>query len=105
MPPLDLSGINTTLYPCSLYFLAVSYMELCSPALNIYFLSFLVICAFKTALLLSLAHPVKIKVDFGCDSEFEVYRLDKEKDGDLEGVTKNLEFTMPCQSCILIKEI
>ena len=51
------------------------------------------------------ASSKEIKVDFGCDSEFEVYRLDKEKDGELEGVTKNLEFTMPCQSCILIKEI
>lgn len=51
------------------------------------------------------ASSKEIKVDFGCDSEFEVYRLDKEKDGELEGVIKNLEFTMPCQSCILIKEI
>ena len=46
-----------------------------------------------------------VKIDFLCDSEYEIYLLDDEKDGELTEKTTRLEFTMKCQSCILIKEI
>jgi len=50
------------------------------------------------------APPQDVKVDFGCEGEYEIHLLDNEKDGEFVGVTKELEFTMNCQSCILIKE-
>ena len=50
--------------------------------------------------------PAKdIKVDFGGNGEYEIYVLDKEKDGELVKTTKEIELTMDCQSCVLIREI
>lgn len=46
-----------------------------------------------------------VKLDFGCESEYEIYLLDNENDGEFAGKTKELEFEMSCHSCILIKEI
>lgn len=46
----------------------------------------------------------KIKVDFGKDSEYEIYLLDKNHDGELLQITKDLSFEIPVFSCIKIKE-
>ncbi len=46
-----------------------------------------------------------VKVDFGREGEFEVYLLDAQHDGELVATTKNTEFTMKCQSVIMLKEI
>lgn len=45
-----------------------------------------------------------IKVNFDKDSEYEVYLLDKEHNGDLIQITKELVFDISIHSCILIKE-
>lgn len=50
--------------------------------------------------------PAKeIKVDFGKQGNYEIYLVDSEKDGELIGVTDNLEFTLQNCSFMLIKEI
>ena len=46
-----------------------------------------------------------VKIDFGKDGKYEIYVVDEEKDGELIGVTDNLEFTIKPWSFILIKEI
>ena len=45
-----------------------------------------------------------IKVNFNKDSEYEVYLLDKEHNGDLIQITKELVFDISIHSCLLIKE-
>ncbi len=46
----------------------------------------------------------EISVDFGKNSEYDIYVLDNEKDGTFEKTTAELNFTIKNQSCILIKE-
>lgn len=51
------------------------------------------------------AVPENITVDFGKDGKYEIYMLDENHDGELIGTVTDLNFTMPSDSCILIKEI
>lgn len=46
-----------------------------------------------------------VKVDFGKTGNYEIYLLDSDHDASLIKTTENLEFTMPTQSAVLIKEI
>lgn len=46
-----------------------------------------------------------ISLDFGKDSNYEIYLLDAEHTNELVSTTGNLTFTMKNQTCILIKEI
>lgn len=45
-----------------------------------------------------------VKVDFGKESEYEIYLLDSEHNAELVDTTSKLEFTMKLNSCIMIKE-
>ncbi len=47
----------------------------------------------------------EIKLDFGKKGKYEIYLVDGEKDGELIGVTENLQFTLGLHSFMLIKEI
>ena len=47
----------------------------------------------------------EIKLDFGKQSEYEIYLVDKDHDGELVKTIKDLVFYMKNQSLILIKEI
>ena len=49
------------------------------------------------------AHDVTL--DFGRDGKFEVYTLDADHDGELTDTTSSTTFTMPCHSCILLREV
>ena len=51
------------------------------------------------------AAPKEINVDFGRNGMYEIYTLDKTHDAELTDTTDNLSFTIPANSCILIKEI
>jgi len=46
-----------------------------------------------------------IKIDFGKEGKYEIYIVDSEKDGELVGVTENLEFNLKPCSFMLIKEV
>ena len=48
--------------------------------------------------------PKKVKIDFGKQGDYEIFLLDKEHNGDLVKTTSDLEFTLECNTCILIKE-
>ena len=50
------------------------------------------------------AEAKSFDIDFGKDSEFEVYFLDESHDAELVSVTKNLSVTMNANTCMLIKE-
>ena len=43
-------------------------------------------------------------VDFGKDSEFEIYLLDEDRDAEFVSVTKNPVLTMKANTCVFIKE-
>ena len=45
-----------------------------------------------------------VAVDFGKESEYEIYLLDKEHDAELVRVTKDLTLTLEANTCVLIKE-
>ena len=47
----------------------------------------------------------EISVDFGKNSQYEIYLLDDKHDGELVETTDNLSFDMKVHSCILIKEV
>lgn len=47
----------------------------------------------------------EISVDFGKSGKYEVYLLDENHDGELLGTMTDLNFTMPMDSCIFIKEV
>ena len=47
----------------------------------------------------------KIKLDFGRKCKFEVYKVDKENDGELVEITENTEFTIEPLSFVMLKEI
>lgn len=47
----------------------------------------------------------EIQLDFGREGTYEVYLLDQEHDAEKIAVTSDLHFTMPVQTCLLIKEI
>ena len=50
--------------------------------------------------------PAKdIKIDFGREGKYEIYMVDREKDGELVETTNNLEFTLEPCTFMLIKEI
>jgi len=49
--------------------------------------------------------PKDVKIDFGKDGKYEVYIVDSEKNGELDGVVENLEFTLKPHSFMLIKEV
>ncbi len=51
------------------------------------------------------AKETEVKVDFGKNGRYEIYKVDSQKDGQLIETTENLEFTLENQSFILIKEI
>ncbi len=51
------------------------------------------------------APEIEVRLDFGRSGKFEVYRLDAEHDGELTGTVTDTVFTMPNQSCILLREI
>ena len=46
-----------------------------------------------------------VSVDFGREGNYEIYVLDKDKNGELVSTTKDLCFNMPVHSSILIKEV
>ena len=46
-----------------------------------------------------------ITVDFGREGKYEIYRVDKDRDGELVDITSDLTFNMPNYSFVLIKEI
>ena len=48
--------------------------------------------------------PIQVSVKLKKDAEYEVYLLDKDHDGEYVKTTKNLQFTMPVHSCIMLKE-
>ena len=48
---------------------------------------------------------IDVNVDFGKEGKYEIYRVDKDCDGDLVTTTTDLNFTLPVHSFILIKEI
>ena len=45
-----------------------------------------------------------LKIDFGKDSEFDVYLVDKDHFGELIATTRELDFTLPVHSVLMIKE-
>ena len=45
-----------------------------------------------------------IRLDFGQEAEYSLYRLDERHDGELCGVTDDLTLTLPRQSCVLIRQ-
>lgn len=47
----------------------------------------------------------QVKIDFMRNSNYEIYLLDNEHDGELVAETSELEFTLEPNTCILIKEI
>ncbi len=50
--------------------------------------------------------PTKdIKIDFGKQGKYEIYKVSEEKDGELVETTNNLEFTLNRWEFVLIKEI
>ncbi len=51
------------------------------------------------------AAPREVTLDFGREGNFEVYRLDETHDGELAQTTAHTTFTMPCHSCILLREV
>ena len=46
-----------------------------------------------------------IKIDFGKEGTYEIYRVDENMSGELENKTDNLEFTLTPYSFLLIREI
>ena len=50
------------------------------------------------------AEAKSFSIDFGKDSEFEIYLLDENHDAELVSVTKNPSVTMKTNTCLLIKE-
>ncbi len=48
---------------------------------------------------------IDISVDFGKESTYEIYRVDKDTNGELVATTSDLEFNLPVHSFILIKEV
>lgn len=48
---------------------------------------------------------IDISVDFGKEGKYEIYRVDKECNGELVATTSELNFNLPVHSFILIKEI
>ena len=48
--------------------------------------------------------PIQVSVELKKDTEYKVYLLDKDHDGEYIKTTKDLQFTMPVHSCIMIKE-
>lgn len=44
------------------------------------------------------------KLDFGKDTEFEIYLLDDKHNGELVSTTKDLNVTMAANTCIMVKE-
>ena len=50
------------------------------------------------------AEAKSFDIDFGKDSEFEIYLLDENYDAELVSVTKNPSVTMKANTCLLIKE-
>ena len=48
---------------------------------------------------------IDLKVDLGKEGKYEVYRVDKDHDGELVDITSDLTFNLPIHSFILIKEI
>ena len=49
--------------------------------------------------------PKEVTLDFGREGNFEVYLLDANHDGELTEVTDRTTFTLPCHSCVLLREI
>ncbi len=47
----------------------------------------------------------QLKLDFGKTAEYEVYVVDKDKNGECIGKFTDLEFNLPVHTCLLIKEI
>ncbi len=47
----------------------------------------------------------QLKLDFGKTAEYEVYVVDREKNGECIGRFADLKFTLPVYTCLLIKEI
>ncbi len=47
---------------------------------------------------------IKVRVDFGKESEYDIYLLDRDHDGTYLCTTGTPEFDMPVHSCILIRE-
>lgn len=45
-----------------------------------------------------------VTVDFGRPANYEIYILDKDRNGEFAGTTDDLTFTLPVHSCILIRE-
>ena len=51
------------------------------------------------------ASAIDVSVDFGKEGTYEVYRVDKECNGELAATTSDLTFNLPVHSFVLIKEI
>ena len=51
------------------------------------------------------ASEKEVCIDFGRSGRFEVYRLDADCDGELTETVTDTIFTMPNQSCILLREV
>ncbi len=49
--------------------------------------------------------PKEVMLDFGREGHFEVYALDADHDGELIKTTDRTTFTLPCHSCILLREV
>lgn len=51
------------------------------------------------------AEEKEVRLDFGRNGRYQVYRLDEEHDGTLVGEMDDLTFTMAVNTCLLVKEI